>query len=70
MTQNIKVKINGRNYWNWGHFRYNVETQCNGNSIKSMRVTLERSLAMHWAFSETRQGLKLEIKQFSHKTFD
>ena len=28
------------NEWNWGHFRDDMETYCNGNSMESMRAML------------------------------
>jgi hypothetical protein len=33
----------GRNDWHWGHFRSEVETQCSGNSMESMRGTLAKT---------------------------
>lgn len=32
-----------RDNWNWGAFLGNIETQCSGNSVESIRVTLAKS---------------------------
>jgi len=42
-TGGIRKGEEGKKHWNWRHLQGKVETQCNRNSMDSMRVTLAKT---------------------------
>jgi hypothetical protein len=60
--------------WNWEHFRDNVESKCNENCLKSIRVTLAKMVDMGSELAIFCNQASLPLvgtgQQPSHKMFN